>query len=287
LRVEGERAPDGHALAHAARQLARVFLGEVAQPQRAQQLGRHRAAPLARHALQLEAELDVLERGPPWKEAGVLEHGRHPTRIGSVHRPAVHQQAPGVGGDEAAQHAQQRGLAAARGTDERAELAGTDREGHVVERLDGTRARHVSLRDGLDDDQIAHVDCRISRAMTMRWISDVPSPISVSLASRKIRSTGNSVMYPAPPWSWTARVAAFIATSEPNTFAMAAACIAGRPVSFKYAARSIRRRAASSSVASSAIMPWRPLNSASVRPNAVRCFMYFTPWSMAASAMPT
>ena len=35
---------------------------------------------------------------------------------------------------------------------------------------------------------------RMSRAMTMRWISEVPSPISVSLASRKIRSIGNSVM---------------------------------------------------------------------------------------------
>ena len=30
--------------------------------------------------------------------------------------------------------------------------------------------------------------------MTMRWISDVPSPISVSFASRKMRSTGNYVM---------------------------------------------------------------------------------------------
>ena len=39
-----------------------------------------------------------------------------------------------------------------------------------------------------------HPSWRISRAMTMRWISEVPSPISVSLASRKIRSTGNSVM---------------------------------------------------------------------------------------------
>ncbi len=35
---------------------------------------------------------------------------------------------------------------------------------------------------------------RMSRAMTIRWISEVPSPISVSLASRKIRSMGNSLM---------------------------------------------------------------------------------------------
>ncbi len=35
---------------------------------------------------------------------------------------------------------------------------------------------------------------RMSRAITMRCTSEVPSPISVSLASRKIRSMGNSVM---------------------------------------------------------------------------------------------
>src|SRR4029453_15000333 len=70
---------------------------------------------------------------------------------------------------------------------------------------------------------------RISRAMTMRWISDVPSPISVSLASRKMRSMGNSVMYPAPPWICTALVAAFIAASDANTLAIDAARLTGSP----------------------------------------------------------
>ena len=37
---------------------------------------------------------------------------------------------------------------------------------------------------------------RISRAITIRWISLVPSPISQTLASRIIRSTGYSVVYP-------------------------------------------------------------------------------------------
>src|SRR5204862_6838450 len=137
-----------------------------------------------------EAELHVLQRGAPGEEAGLLEDRGHPPGIGTVDRPAVHHHAAAVGRHQAAQHAEQGELAAAGRADERAELAGTDGEGGVVQRLEGARARLVALADVLDDDQVAHVSCNISRAMTIRWISDVPSPISVSLASRKIRSTG-------------------------------------------------------------------------------------------------
>src|SRR5207247_1841327 len=66
---------------------------------------------------------------------------------------------------------------------------------HVLEhRAPGQEARN--LEHGPDPPPVGrgHESWRISRAMTSRWISDVPSPISVSLASRKIRSTGNSVM---------------------------------------------------------------------------------------------
>ena len=67
-------------------------------------------------------------------------------------------------------------------------------ERHVVQRLHRAGDSLVALAHALDGDQVAHDSWRISRAMTMRWTSDVPSPISVSLASRKIRSMGNSVM---------------------------------------------------------------------------------------------
>src|SRR5215831_15276669 len=290
LRVERQRAPDRDALLHPARQLARIFLGEAGKPERPQQLAGGPAATLGRYPLELEAELDVLERGPPREEAGLLEHGRHPPRIRPGHRLAVDPETSLIGCDKSAEHAEQGRLAAAGGPDERAERALLDRERDVLEGFDRARAREVTLGHALDGDQLgarAHVSWRISRAMTRRWISEVPSPISVSFASRKMRSTGNSVMYPAPPWICTAFVAAFIAASDEKTLAIAAACIADRPVSFKCAARRVKRRATSTSVASSAIMPCRPLNSASVRPNAERCFMYLTAWSTAACAMPT
>ena len=197
LRVERERAPDRDALLHPARELARILLGEAGEAERAQELGGRPAPPLGRHALELEAELDVLERGPPRKEAGFLEHGRDAAGIGPGDRPAIDHQAALVGRDETAEHAEQRGLAASGGADQGAERALFDRERDVLECFHRARAGEVALGDALDDDQLgarAHVSWRISRAMTRRWISEVPSPISVSFASRKMRSTGNSVM---------------------------------------------------------------------------------------------
>src|SRR5207245_11252100 len=105
-----------------------------------------------------------------------------------------------------------------------------DRERDVLECFHRARAGEVALGDALDDDQLgarAHVSRRISRAMTRRWISEVPSPISVSFASRKMRSTGNSVMSPAPPWSCPAFDAACIAVAAATRLAIAAACLAG------------------------------------------------------------
>ena len=53
-----------------------------------------------------------------------------------------------------------------------------------------------------------------SRPISMRRISLVPAPISISLASRKRRDTGESVRKPAPPMAWTAWWAWVMATSE-------------------------------------------------------------------------
>src|SRR5882724_2113586 len=237
LRVDRQRASDRHALLHPARQLARVLLGEPGEAEGAEKLGGNATAARRRDALQLEPELDVLEGGAPREKAGVLEHGRDAPRIRPPHRLAVDQEAPNVGRHEAAEHAEERRLAAPGGPDQRAELGFADGQRDVAERFDRARGGEVLLGDALDGDQLAagdrHVSWRISRAMTMRWISDVPSPISVSFASRKMRSTGNSEMYPAPPWICTAFVAAFIAASDAKSFAIAAACIAGRPLSFK------------------------------------------------------
>src|SRR2546425_9202824 len=197
LCVDRERAADRDALLHAPGELARVLAREPLEAERAEEVRRDRAPALGGHAPELEAELHVLERRPPGKEARVLEHGRNAARVGPRDRLAVDQNAPAVRVNEAPEHSEERGLAAAGRADQRAELALAHRERDVVERLDRPRAGRITLGDVLERDEpggCLHTSWRIARAMTSLWISDVPSPISVSFASRKIRSTGNSVM---------------------------------------------------------------------------------------------
>src|SRR5439155_472570 len=74
-----------------------------------------------------------------------------------------------------------------------------------------------------------HANRRISAAINGRSSADVRCRNSESFATRKMRATGNSTMYPAPPWICTAWVADFIAVSEAKSLAIDAACIAGRP----------------------------------------------------------
>ena len=74
----------------------------------------------------------------------------------------------------------------------------------VIERVQHARPvqrdRADAVLHGVQDGRFGHGGLaayrkpRRSRAITMRWTSEVPSPISVSLASRNIRSMGNSVM---------------------------------------------------------------------------------------------
>ena len=56
--------------------------------------------------------------------------------------------------------------------------------------------------------------------MTMRCTSEVPSPISQSLASRNIRSTGYSREYPLPPMIWIAEWITRIAASDEYSLAI-------------------------------------------------------------------
>src|SRR3989441_886432 len=197
LRVDGERAADRDALLHAPGELAGVLLREAldAQPRGAAPPRPPAARPPP--APPPPARPPLLPHPAPAGKAPPPEHRRDPTRVGAGDRPGIDQDAPAVRVNETAEHAEERGFAAARRTDQRAELALAHRERHVVERLDRPGAGRVALGDPLDRDEPVgrgHESWRISRAMTSRWISDVPSPISVSLASRKIRSTGNSVM---------------------------------------------------------------------------------------------
>src|SRR5439155_376191 len=82
--------------------------------------------------------------------------------------------APAVRVNEAPEHSEERGLAAAGRADQRAELALAYRERDVVERLDRPRAGHIPLGDVLDRDEpggCLHTSWRIARAITSLWIS--------------------------------------------------------------------------------------------------------------------
>ena len=70
-------------------------------------------------------------------------------------------------------------------------------------------------------------------------MSEVPSSISSSLASRIHFSTGYSREYPMPPSVWTAAHVQNIAVSEAWSFAIAASFVAVRPASRRCAARSM------------------------------------------------
>jgi hypothetical protein len=72
--------------------------------------------------------------------------------------------------------------------------------------------------------------------MTIFWTSLVPSPISQTFASRIIRSTGYSSVYPLLPSPARPRVVAFMHNSDAKSFAMAASLEKGRPFSMSHAA---------------------------------------------------
>ena len=61
-----------------------------------------------------------------------------------------------------------------------------------------------SLRGRRSRNRYHRIAAISSRPTSMRRISEVPAPISISLASRKIRATGLSLRYPAPPIACTA-----------------------------------------------------------------------------------
>src|SRR5262249_35175327 len=70
------------------------------------------------------------------------------------------------------------------------------------------------------------------RSEMMRfWISDVPSKILVSRASRQWRSTACKVVWPAPPWICRPSVPTCSAISEANSLAIDASLSQRWPVS--------------------------------------------------------
>src|SRR5262249_26336004 len=116
----------------AARELARERLLEALEPDHAR-VSRRELTPIApRHALTLEAELDVLEHRAPRKQRVALEH--HAT-IGSGARdvPAVHPDRAARQRLEAGREMEERALAASRRSHDAEEFPVAHRKVHLLE----------------------------------------------------------------------------------------------------------------------------------------------------------
>jgi hypothetical protein len=132
LRIVGERPGQGHALAHAARQLVRVALLGAAQVHQLDQAARALLALAARHPAHLGPEGDVSEHGAPREERVVLEH--HAGELAVAARGGRKSIAPEDGASRPAMICSRVGLAAAGGPQQDEELARRDVEGDGLER---------------------------------------------------------------------------------------------------------------------------------------------------------
>ena len=88
-----ERPRDRDALFHAARQLGRIVIAKVRQPDLGEQAVRHRRRSCAALTLHLEAPGDVLLDGAPGIEGEFLEHDAA-VRARGGDRLAVEQELP-------------------------------------------------------------------------------------------------------------------------------------------------------------------------------------------------
>ena len=123
-RLQRQRAGDGHALAHAARQLVRAGAGEPAEADEVEQLGGARRRRSARgQPASAQGEGDVVERVAPGQQPRFLEDEADP-RIGPDHGLARRPHGAAGRAEQAADDAQQRALAAAVGADEGRDLRG-------------------------------------------------------------------------------------------------------------------------------------------------------------------
>src|SRR5215472_5555196 len=145
LRVDGERASEIDALAHAARELARMVVLEALEADELQEL--HRAPPFGRpdSARDLAPDDRVGEHCAPRQKIVALEH-EAAVAARAAHGASVERHPARAGGFETRDDAQKGGLAAARRADDRNELAALDREVDVLQRLQFAE-RLAEMRD--------------------------------------------------------------------------------------------------------------------------------------------
>src|ERR1700741_2149271 len=159
--VDGERAREADALAHAAGELARVAVLEALQADFGDVLARDRLALRAWRTAQLQAEGHVAQHVGPGQQREVLEHER-PFGPGTFNRSSLDQNFSPVARDEAGDDLEQRGLAAAAGAEEGGELAFRERQVDVPQRLDAVVVRLADVFDF--DDRFSHAGTASVRA---------------------------------------------------------------------------------------------------------------------------
>src|SRR5262250_2745550 len=191
----GEHARDGHPLFHAARELARILLLVLGEPDQGEIAAGHRASLRPGQALDHGAELHVLDGGAPGKERVLLEH--HPAvGPGLGHLVAVHEDVAGGRLDEACDHVEERGLATAGWAEETGEAVLRQLQAHLVE---SEGALDVALRHTLDLDRLhasprAWLRQRRSRPSSLRRRTLASTPMTpITAAPRSMLETRKNV----------------------------------------------------------------------------------------------
>src|SRR6266508_3254229 len=152
LRVEGERARNRGALAHAARKLRRIAVLEAGEPDQVDEGLRPPLALLARKSHAFQSVENIAAHRLPRKQREMLEHDAAiwPRR---ADRLALDQNPAGLRGEKAADEVEQRRLAAAGGAEQRDEFTPTHVERHVLEREHRPPARWtVAMAHACDGD---------------------------------------------------------------------------------------------------------------------------------------
>jgi hypothetical protein len=118
-------------------------------------------APLRQRRIEhFQAELDILDRGPPWQQPIALEHDRHLAAKGVKVREGIttadaHRAAGRLG--QPCDHVEDRRLAAAGLAQDRQHLAGANIEVDIVNRA----VRRVAARLAEDLGDVIEVDGRV------------------------------------------------------------------------------------------------------------------------------
>ena len=153
---------EGGTLLHAARQFVRIAISEIIELDRADQSIDGRTVLGDRQAAQFDLQFNIAAHGAPGDQGIVLEHdadaglGRRDDMAADIDltRRTI---------EEAGDHQHQGGLTAARGADQRNELAGLHAQARRAESMNRLDARSIGLgqvRDGDDRRHRRDLTCR-------------------------------------------------------------------------------------------------------------------------------